>query len=218
MPLATTIANQTGQEINEFLKLLQELQTSSSNNLSYIISAVVLNFILILFLYWRNKISNAKNKNEVEILKAQNAEATYSEEIKNRTLMANMMQEMLLRDSQEYRHAIKQELEETKKDFAANEEQRRELQKKVDNLIEDLKLANQRLETATKNSFVIMGLKQQVGELSIALENFKKEVERLTSLNLELTATIQTLEVELNQKEKVIQSLQRQVEEIKNGN
>jgi predicted RNase H-like nuclease (RuvC/YqgF family) len=132
--------------------------------------------------------------------------------------MANMMQEMLLRDSQEYRQAIKQELEETKKEFAVNEEQRKELQRKVDNLIEDLKQANQRLETATKNSFVIMSLKQQVSEMSNEMESLRKEVERLTILNKELVTVIETLEIQLREKEIVISKLERQLKEIQNGN
>lgn len=206
------------QEIEDFFRLLQQIQSSEANNMQSLILAIVFNFLLLLVLYWRYRINLNKTRKEIEIYKQQKAEESYAEEIKNRNIMASMMQEMLLRDSQEYRIAIKQELEDTKREFAVNEEQRKELQAKVESLIEDLKQANQRLETATKNSFVIMGLKQQVGEMTAEIETLRREVARLTDLNEQLNNTIRLLEESIREKDKVIKKLQEEMKGIKNGN
>lgn len=209
---------QMSQEIEDFFRLLQQIQSSEANNMQSLILAIVFNFLLLLVLYWRYRINLNKTRKEIEIYKQQKAEESYAEEIKNRNIMASMMQEMLLRDSQEYRIAIKQELEDTKREFAVNEEQRKELQAKVESLIEDLKQANQRLETATKNSFVIMGLKQQVGEMTAEIETLRREVARLTDLNEQLNNTIRLLEESIREKDKVIKKLQEEMKGIKNGN
>lgn len=216
--LLTVMLNQTSQEINDFLILLQQIQNSEANNMQSLVIAIVLNFILLFILYWRYRINTNKTKREIENFKQQKAVESYAEEMRNRNMMAGMMQEMLLRDSQEYRAAIKLELEETKKEFAVNEEQRKELQAKVESLIEDLKQANQRLETATKNSFVIMGLKQQVGEMTVEIDALRREVKRLTDLNEQLNNTIRLLEESIREKDKVIKSLQEEMREFKNGN
>lgn len=216
--LLTVMSSQMSQEINDFLILLQQIQNSEANNMQNLVIAIVFNFLLLVLLYWRYRININKAQKDIQNFKQQKAEESYAEEIKNRNIMAGMMQEMLLRDSQEYRASIKQELEETKREFAVNEEQRKELQAKVESLIEDLKQANQRLETATKNSFVIMGLKQQVGEMTTEIEALRREVKRLTELNLQLNETIRSLEASIKEKDKVIERLERDLQEIKNGN
>lgn len=216
--LLTVMSSQMSQEINDFLILLQQIQNSEANNMQNLVIAIVFNFLLLVLLYWRYRININKAQKDIQNFKQQKAEESYAEEIKNRNIMAGMMQEMLLRDSQEYRASIKQELEETKKEFAVNEEQRKELQAKVESLIEDLKQANQRLETATKNSFVIMGLKQQVGEMTAEIENLRKEVRRLTELNLQLTETIKLLERRIKDKDETIKRLENDLKELKNGN
>lgn len=216
--LLTVMLSQTSQEISDFLLLLQQIQNSEANNMQNLIIAIVFNFLLLIVLYWRYRININKTRKDIENFKQQKAEESYAEEIKNRNIMAGMMQEMLLRDSQEYRASIKQELEETKREFAVNEEQRKELQAKVESLIEDLKQANQRLETATKNSFVIMGLKQQVGEMTTEIEMLRTEVKRLTELNIQLNETIRSLEARIKEKDTIIKRLEKDLEEIKNGN
>lgn len=217
MLLTVILKTMEQQEFDEFFRLLNEIQSNSSS-INGAIIAVAINFVLLLILYWRYRISNNKTKKDIENFKLQKAEESYADEIKNRTTMANMMQEMLLRDSQEYRSSIKNELEETKREFAENENQRRELQAKVESLIEDLRLANQRLETATKNTFVVMGLKQQVNEMTIEVEGLRKEVKRLTDLNIQLTETIRLLELHIQEKDKTIKRLEEDLKGLQNGN
>lgn len=212
-------------QVDPILDFYKEIIDKASFDLRSILLYLLLSSVALIIFIFRFLIENKKRKKEIEILRERSMHEINIANDKMKLEMQERFQEMLLKDSEQYKAHISQELEENKRINALLIKERGTFSKRIELLEIELRYANMKIIENEKAKQTGIQLKYEVDKLNIEILNLREGIKSLENENKNLKEKLQVLSEDYDKRNLYIKELEikikvleeKQTGELKNG-
>lgn len=199
-------------EFDPIIEAYKRFIEQSEFNLQSILLYIFFSTVALLILFFRIYMDNKKRKRELEMLKERSTEEIRIASEKTKLELQDRFQDMLIKDSENYRAFITAELNENKRINGILMKDKEVLSRRVELLEIELRSANIKIVENDKIKEENREMKRRIEVLNIETSQMKENIVRLENENAQLKARIEQIQDEYEKRGDYIKNLETRLE------
>lgn len=199
-------------EFDPIIEAYKRFIEQSEFNLQSILLYIFFSTVALLILFFRIYMDNKKRKRELEMLKERSTEEIRIASEKTKLELQDRFQDMLIKDSENYRAFITAELNENKRINGILMKDKEVLSRRVELLEIELRSANIKIVENDKIKEENREMKRRIEVLNIETSQMKENIVRLENENAQLKVRIEQIQDEYEKRGDYIKNLETRLE------